>query len=265
MGHPQGRRRGPWKQRPDPRRLPQRLLPKASGGDSTTAASTSGRAAAASRTTAAATSPTAATACSSATSATTASRPKPFDTGSASWVEMTTVSTRGKAAATASICALTGGRRRRRAPSRPAGPPRRHARAVLHGRPHEGGIALERRSRLTSTLTGNVSMITATGRQPQRRLHGQAERAVAVARADPVDAKEMARNDAVFPTKETATFVDLELGRPSSSAVRPRPRGSRRSGSIELHFNNVGADLSEFVGSRGARARTSTAGCWSRV
>ncbi|MEC9046450.1 MAG: endonuclease [Planctomycetota bacterium] len=191
---------------------------------------------------------------------------KPFDTGSASWVEMTTVSTGGQGGGSGAYPGNSNWRTTSSAPGAfEVWQDRRGdiARALFYmDVRYEGGAHQSGAAEPDLVLTDNVSLITgsATGANLNVAYMGKLSVLLQWHAQDPVDAKEMARNDAVFsyqgnrnPFVDHPGWVDcIFLNQCGTTTAAREPEVWIN----ELHYNNVGADLNEFVelaGRAGAR------------
>jgi endonuclease I len=177
---------------------------------------------------------------------------KPFDNGSASWVEMTTVG--------GGSGSYPGNSNWRTTSNSPGGfevwQDRRGdiARALFYmDVRYEGGTHQNGSAEPDLILTDTVSLITnsATGNNTSVAYMGKLSVLLQWHAQDPVDGKEMARNDAVFgyqgnrnPFVDHPEWVDCIFANQCSTST------SQREPEVwinELHYDNAGADLNEFV------------------
>ena len=181
---------------------------------------------------------------------------KPFDAGNASWVELTTVNNQGQGGGSGVYPGNSNWRTSSNSPGAfEVWPDRRGdvARALFYmdvryaGGTHQSGAAEP-----DLILTDNVSLITssATGGNLSVAYMGRLSTLLQWHAADPVDAREVARNDAVaFYQGNRNPFVDhpewvdcIFQGQCATTTGRPPEVWIN-----ELHYRNVGVDTGEFV------------------
>ncbi|MCK5945608.1 MAG: endonuclease [Planctomycetes bacterium] len=182
---------------------------------------------------------------------------KPFDNGNAGWIEMTTQANGGQGGGSG---VYPGNSNWRSSSNSPGGfevwTDRRGdiARALFYmDVRYEGGNHQNGSSEPDLILTDSTSLITnsATGNNESIAYMGKLSVLLQWHAQDPVDAKEMARNDAVFAYQNNRNpFIDhpewvacIFQGQCNTTSATREPEVWIN----ELHYDNSGADQNEFV------------------
>lgn len=182
---------------------------------------------------------------------------RPFDVGGPSWVELTTVSNGGQGGGSGAYPGNSNWRTTSNSPGAfEVWQDRRGdvARALFYmDVRYEGGAHQNGSAEPDLILTDNISLIagSATGSNLSVAYMGKLSVLLQWHAQDPVDAKEMARTDQVFayqgnrnPFVDHPEWVDCVFqGQCNTSTATREPEVWIN----ELHYQNVGADLNEFV------------------